>query len=237
MGRNSRKTDCRGPFALLAELLPDLPPDRRAPAGPSRPVPSPAGHFGHHRDIELFREAMSDVVPIDRDNVAERHLPKTATRGCRDVENEVLQQLRRLVECGEGFDWRRTPEYIEGCGDMSDQRLLQSLQRGEFAIQDHLDLHGLPVREARRAFDVFLDAALRDGKRALLIIHGRGLSSPDEPVLKKNVQRWLHRNRWRRWLLAYTSARSCDGGTGATYVLLRRRPLDRRRARGHAGGK
>ena len=33
---------------------------------------------------------------------------------------------------------------------------------------------------------------------------------------------------WRKWILAFTSARLCDGGTGATYVLLRERPYTKR---------
>jgi hypothetical protein len=42
------------------------------------------------------------------------------------------------------------------------------------------------------------------------------------------VVRWLTRGPWRKWIIAYSSARSCDGGTGATYVLLRTsRPAQR----------
>jgi DNA-nicking Smr family endonuclease len=46
------------------------------------------------------------------------------------------------------------------------------------------------------------------------------LSSKDQhPVLKGKVNSWL-----QQWddVLAFCSARQCDGGTGATYVLLRR---------------
>jgi DNA-nicking Smr family endonuclease len=46
--------------------------------------------------------------------------------------------------------------------------------------------------------------------------------------LKTQVIGWLSRGPWRKWVMAYASARSCDGGTGATYVLLRSRPLTRR---------
>jgi DNA-nicking Smr family endonuclease len=63
----------------------------------------------------------------------------------------------------------------------------------------------------------------------VLIVHGRGLCSPAEPVLKGLVHRHLRRNPWRRWVLAFTSARMIDGGAGATCVLLRRRPRSRKR--------
>jgi DNA-nicking Smr family endonuclease len=66
------------------------------------------------------------------------------------------------------------------------------------------------------------------GKRSVLIVHGRGLSSPSKPVLKAKVYEWLTSGQWRKWVIAFSSARSYDGGTGATYVLLRQRPLTKR---------
>jgi DNA-nicking Smr family endonuclease len=86
-------------------------------------------------------------------------------------------------------------------------------------------LHGLTVEEAQIAFDRFLKESILTGKHAVLIIHGRGLSSPAEPVLKTNVYNWLSHGSWRRWVIAFTSARACDGGAGASYVLLRQQPL------------
>ena len=74
------------------------------------------------------------------------------------------------------------------------------------------------------AVDAFLTRAHRSGHRCVLIIHGRGLNSKDQiPVLKSRVTTWLRRGTWARWVLAFTSARPCDGGAGALYVLLRRR--------------
>jgi DNA-nicking Smr family endonuclease len=66
------------------------------------------------------------------------------------------------------------------------------------------------------------------GKRAVLVIHGRGLSSPAKPVLKSNVYRWLTTTPWHKWVIAFTSARLCDGGAGACYILLRRKPLTKK---------
>ena len=85
-------------------------------------------------------------------------------------------------------------------------------------------LHGLNLTAAKTHFDRFLERAIAAGKRAVLVVHGRGRCSPGPPVLKQNLTRWLVSGRWKRWVIAFTSARSHDGGTGATYVLLRRRP-------------
>ena len=82
--------------------------------------------------------------------------------------------------------------------------------------------------DARDAFLGFMETAIASGKRAVLIVHGRGLSSPVAPVLKGKVFSWLTRGSIRKWVIAFTSARSCDGGAGATYVLLRLRPVTKR---------
>ena len=101
------------------------------------------------------------------------------------------------------------------------RKQVSELENELASVQDHLDLHGLTAAEARDAVDRFLTNAVRQGLRTVLIIHGRGLSSPGEPVLKSRLMQWLNRGVWRKWVMAYTSARRCDGGAGATYVLLR----------------
>jgi DNA-nicking Smr family endonuclease len=78
------------------------------------------------------------------------------------------------------------------------------------------------------ALEGFLGEAIASGKRAVLVVHGRGLSSPGKPILKAKVLEWLIYGPWRKWVIAFASARPCDGGAGATYVLLRRRPSTRR---------
>ena len=58
----------------------------------------------------------------------------------------------------------------------------------------------------------------------MLVIHGRGLKSSQGPVLKELLVRWLTTGSLSHLVLAFASARPCDGGTGALYVLLKRRP-------------
>lgn len=178
---------------------------------------------------ELFREAMADVTPIAQAKRHIGHLKKAGTPIRRDTcEKRVLYQLERLVDCGEGFEVAHTPEYMEGRGYNVSREVTRRLYNGDFSIQGHIDLHGLNVMDARDAFLGFMEAAIANGRRAVLIVHGRGLSSPVEPVLKGKVFSWLTRSAIRKWVIAFTSARSCDGGAGATYVLLRLRPVTKR---------
>lgn len=121
-----------------------------------------------------------------------------------------------------------TPEYIEGTGYNVHPGVARRLHRGDYSIQAHVDLHALKAIDAKEVFEKFLKGSVMTGKRGVLIIHGRGLSSPAGPVLKEKVIEWLTHGPWRKWVIAYASARLCDGGAGATYVLLRQRPVSQR---------
>jgi DNA-nicking Smr family endonuclease len=175
---------------------------------------------------KLFLAAMADVKPIYRGDRIEQtvgRVPQISPDN--DTEYETLLKLQDLVKFGKGFVVSDTPEYIEGTGYNVNPKITKRLHRGDFSIQAHIDLHGLCVEDAQNTFEKFVKESITSGKRAVLIVHGRGLSSPNKPVLKTKVVEWLTIGPWRKWVIAFSSARSCDGGAGATYVLLRQRPV------------
>ena len=182
----------------------------------------------------LFWKAMAGVEPIAREPVSTERAPVSPPKGPeQDDDAEVLSRLKDLVHGGEGFIISDTAEYMEGLGYGVNPEVARRLHQGDFSIQGHIDLHGLGVEDARRAFERFIKEAILSGKTAVLVVHGRGLSSAAAPVLKTKVNEWLTCGPWRKWVIAFTSARACDGGTGATYVLLRQRPATRRHRRRH----
>jgi DNA-nicking Smr family endonuclease len=180
-------------------------------------------------DEKLFKEAMEGVTPIPRPNFVERGLPPPLPEKPEPrAETEPLLKLKDLVQHGMGFEVADTPEYIEGTLYRVPPDVARRLHQGDFSIQAYINLHRFKVAEAREAFERFVKWSVTTGKTGVLIVHGRGLSSPLEPVLKQKVVEWLTRGPWRKWVVAYATARSCDGGAGATYVLLRRRPVSKR---------
>jgi DNA-nicking Smr family endonuclease len=181
------------------------------------------------KEHKLFEEAMADVEPIARGNRIENKSGNRLPAGPEDdSEAEALLRLNNLVKYGEGFVIADTPEYIEGGGYEVSPELTRRLHRGDYSIQAYIDLHGLNVQDAHEAFEKFINESIRTGKKAVLIVHGRGLSSPGKPVLKTKLVEWITRSPWRKWVIAFSSARACDGGAGATYLLLRDRPLTKR---------
>ncbi|MDH4267005.1 MAG: Smr/MutS family protein [Deltaproteobacteria bacterium] len=204
--------------------------------------PAPEGELNPDVEEKLFSEAMVDVKPIPRKKEIEGFFPITAPavklpEDPQEKEDaETLLKLTNLVHYGTGFNILDTAEYIEGTGYNVHPEVARRLHRGNYSIQAHVDLHALKVNDAKEVFDKFLKWAVTTGKRGVLIIHGRGLSSSTGPVLKVKVIEWLRHGPWRKWVVAYASARLCDGGAGATYVLLRQRPVSKRMKKGKGKG-
>ena len=230
----SKPYDTYRPFKNLKTLLeknsfPIAPRIKEPIAGRFKPAES-----NLEDEKRLFQKAMAGVEPILREHAAIAATKSNPAKvSDEDPDAEALTRLEKLVRCGEGFAVSDTPEYMEWIGYGVNPDVAKRLHRGDFSIQAHIDLHGLGVEPAQEAFERFLKEVLLSGKRAVLIVHGRGLSSCEEPVLKTRVKEWLTSGRWRKWVIAFTSARACDGATGATYVLLRQRPATRRCRRQH----
>jgi DNA-nicking Smr family endonuclease len=179
--------------------------------------PSPPEELG---DDALFQAAMRDVRPL-RWNEAPLPSPQPVEIPAGGDEEAALKVLEEFCRGGQvGPEHLR--EYAEHSSHPVGRLYLNDLRSGRFAIQAHLDLHGLTVAGAREAVAVFLRDSVRAGFTTVRIVHGRGRHSTDRPLMKENVERWLRHRRLARFVIAYTSARVIDGGGGAVYVLLRR---------------
>jgi DNA-nicking Smr family endonuclease len=121
------------------------------------------------------------------------------------------------------FDISDSDEFIEGHARGLDPHVVRRLRRGELSVQGHVDLHGMLKDEAKAELEAFLARSRQQGKRCVLVVHGRGLHSKDQvPVLKEALKRWMHTARFARHVLGFATARPHDGGAGAVYVLLKR---------------
>jgi DNA-nicking Smr family endonuclease len=220
------------PFAALEGLKQALPaPQPKLPSLLARaekakaataPLPPAAAK---KRDEELFFEEMAGTQPLDRRIGRVGAPPAAATPKSKRVSDdaEVLATLADLVDGSGSFDISDGDEYIEGIAEGMDRRLLKQLRAGSFAVQAHVDLHGLTREEAHAKVARFLAESRKAGRRCVLIVHGRGLHSKDQiPVLKQALKGWLERGQTSRAVLAFATARPTDGGAGAVYVLLRR---------------
>jgi DNA-nicking Smr family endonuclease len=167
----------------------------------------------------LLRAALADVTPLPPANRAKlvrpRPQPIAAQRQLDDIA--VLRDTLSDAPAWE-LGLESGDELLFLRNGLSAQHL-KKLRRGHWAVQDHLDLHGLTSAEARVLTAEFLAHCVHNGLRYVRIVHGKGLGSPNrEPVLKKKVAGWLAQ---RDEVLAYCQAPQADGGGGAVLVLLR----------------
>jgi len=221
------------PFSKLAgmRVIPRPAPGQNSTVRPAPgSVPSAEGPAGDPDGETLFRRAMEGVRPLEKDIVepAPSDVSSAVSRARRNrarQDREVMEALRALVRGAARFDITCTGEYVEGCVATLDPRIMKRLKQGNFAVQSHLDLHGTVREQARGLLCTFVENSHAMGYRCLLVIHGRGLKSESGPVLKDAVVRWLSTGSLSRLVLAFCSARPCDGGTGALYVLLKKRPV------------
>jgi DNA-nicking Smr family endonuclease len=223
VGKKPREEPFNAAFAKLKERIapPKLAtPSRAAPPPPAPPPPPPR----ETSDAEAWAQALSGVSPLPGGpGVVEPPPPPPASGPFWHPDLDALKELEALVSGEAPFDLADSDEFIEGRVPGLDADIVRRLRQGDYAVQGHIDLHGMTRDEARAAVDAFLREARRAGKRCVLLVHGRGIHSRDQvPILKEALKSWLATARFGRHVLAFATARPVDGGGGAVYVLLRR---------------
>jgi DNA-nicking Smr family endonuclease len=112
-----------------------------------------------------------------------------------------------------------------------DKASAERLKRGRYPIEARIDLHGMTQDDAHRTLGDFIARCARAGLRCVLVITGKGLRRPGDEgpgggalgILRNAAPRWLNEAPSRARILAFAAAQPRDGGSGALYVLLRRR--------------
>jgi len=170
-------------------------------------------------DEEIFRDAMSDVREIrEFRELPVRKPPKV--KSLPDRKDNSLDLLKQIIDGRKKITLSHTAEYIEWVHPSIRKDVARKLHGGNFSVQDDIDLHGMNLVEAEEALTLFLTHAAKKRLFCVKVIHGRGLRSPRGPVLKEAMVKWLHTS-FSKWVLAYSTAKDCDGGLGATYIILK----------------
>ena len=170
------------------------------------------------QDIELFRQAIGDVDKIEYDGfvLATPKIPPVPNQTIISEQNALNQMANNPfdipdVAIGDELYFRRSGVQ---------QQTIRKLSRGQYAIESELDMHGMTVNVAKKELNNFLSFCQSTNRRCIRIIHGKGHGSIDKiPVLKNKLNKWLQRHDS---ILAFCSAPSHDGGTGAVYALIKK---------------
>lgn len=197
--------------------------------GRERPVPAEPAEDGAS---ELFLRAMTGVKTLSappgdtardktarsavREQAPPSSLPSAAERESAEL---FLQEIGRLKLETKFADSLPADEELK---PLSGNRLRQ-VKQGIISVTHQLDLHGLTREEALTALPRFLNMARHKGQKAALVITGKGINSPGEPVLQQAVASWL-RDAGREVVLEFAPAPREMGGSGAFVVFLRTLP-------------
>lgn len=170
---------------------------------------------------QLFRSELADVRPLTSDERVEtvkKHRSPAARRHDYLTETDPQSTTETLSDPVALSDVEIEDTLFFARPGIQ-QKVQRKLRRGEFQIEDELDLHGYTVAEAKTAIIEFIDECKNNHIRYIRIIHGKGYRSEQKiPRLKTHVAYWLPQHRD---VIAFSSAQAKDGGTGALYVILK----------------
>jgi DNA-nicking Smr family endonuclease len=178
----------------------------------SRHQPSPD-------EVADFHAAVADARPL---KVAERVVHERSKPSPRPRQRE-LDEAAAIAESLSGpleiDDLLAIGEADAFLRPGLPRSVLRDLRRGRWTIRNHIDLHGLNRREAHEEVARFLAESVRQGRRCVRIVHGRGHGSPGRAgILRQLVKSWLSRSKD---VLAFCHPPPSDGGEGALWILLR----------------
>ncbi len=179
-------------------------------------------------DQDFFREAMSDVKPIakaDEKVSLTKSLDRlnyAARRKAALLEEE--QEQSGLTGSEEHIEMLSTFDVLEYKRPGIQNGVYRNLRLGKYDIEARLDLHRHTVEMARKAIYQFVQDCLTHEVRCALITHGKGEGRQQPPIIKSCLAHWLPQ---MPEVQAFHSAQKQHGGTGATYIMLKK--SDRKR--------
>ncbi len=171
----------------------------------------------------LFLRSVSGARPIHEKTRAEvpaREQVRT-DRGSGDSKEQELF-LHAMQKMGTSFREPKSEHELEERPPQSSSSRIKQLKRGTIAIRGELDLHGYLREEALARLEQFIAGARRRGQKAVLVITGKGINSPEGPVLQGAVADWLQK-KGKGMVAEFAQAPRDKGGSGAFVVFLKNR--------------
>ena len=132
-------------------------------------------------------------------------------------ENLFLQAMQKI-----GANFRDAEPETEEPEHRSQTSRMRQLKRGTIRISQELDLHGHLKDEALTRLEHFVVDAFDLGQSAVLVITGKGINSPEGPVLQGAVAAWL-REKGKGMVVEFAPAPRDKGGSGAFVVFLKKK--------------
>ncbi len=185
---------------------------------------SPQKTFLEKQDFAYFSQIMSSVKPLKEQN-------KKITNPTPPTFKKRPENTVKLFH----FETEIKDDFL--CGQLHglDPQKFRMLKNGDFPIENRLDMHKMTTTEAYAKLLDTLKQAYRQKKRHILVLPGKGNNSPlGIGILREELPNWLTKEPLNHIVLAFCSAQSRHGGSGAVYILLRKyKELDDKKINWH----
>jgi DNA-nicking Smr family endonuclease len=208
------------PFKALKGLEPSTSVPPQDPPTPRSPKQAPVTN---EEETALFLRAAEGARKLDhasdQDSLPEaRQFPGKAR--VRESEDSQLF-LTAMKKIGTAFIETVPEQDLKEVEKRSPTNRMRQLKRGSIRISQKLDLHGFLRDEALVRLEQFIADACSRRHQAVLVITGKGMNSPEGPVLQGVVADWL-KNKGKGRVAEFSSAPRELGGSGAFVVFLKR---------------
>jgi DNA-nicking Smr family endonuclease len=207
------------PFRPLKGFTPQTPSAKKTGTLPQRKEqPS-------EDDGALFLRAVAGARKIERDEE-----PAAGPADQKKAEKRVVEAtgdhelfLKAMQKIGTTLrDQLQEEEELDEPGRRASTSRMRQLKRGSIRIGDELDLHGYLRDEALARLERFIAGACNRGLDAVLVITGKGVNSPEGPVLRGAAAAWLG-GRGKGMVAEFSPAPRDKGGSGAFVVFLKKK--------------
>lgn len=184
-----------------------------------RPTPSPKPSGVSPEDATLFVSTVADAKPLRQKK--RKITPPVPARVFSTPA--VMPKVRPAVIKRPPSKTHSNPIELPNLAELHnmDHRTAEKFRRGQMTIEARVDLHGQTRDAAMSQLSRFLHQSAAAGRRCVLVITGKGTSG--KGVLRREFPLWLEAGDLRPLVLGLAPAQAKDGGSGAFYVLLRRK--------------
>ena len=173
-------------------------------------------------DFDLFLSSMEDVKPINHDTVT----PISNSHSATLAQQEKRKAAQINLVNDENYLQSEHVEILDPLAILSFKKdgvqsaVFKNLRLAKYQVDATLDLHGQLLKNARNTLFSFIADCHQRNIRVVLIRHGIGIKNKAKPgILKSYVNKWLQE---LPQVLAFHTALRHHGGSGATYVLLKK---------------
>lgn len=171
-------------------------------------------------DIAIWGQATENVTQYAPPNLHKDDTPKPLKRHYGQSSGHTVSGMITLETFGAPTPAKTITN--QPSSFQIDANLKKRFDRGDLPIEGKIDLHGMTLVQAHQRFTEFITAKIKDGARFLLVVTGKGSGSGGEGIIRKNLPLWCDDTRLKPFILQVKQAQPKHGGSGASYILLRR---------------